>query len=104
MDKIIESAQDVVKIEVEAADMDEVAQALDAGADVIMLDNMDRNRIEEAVKIIAKRALVEVSGNVTLDNLRKLARTGVDLISVGALTHSARAMDLSMRIELFRDT
>lgn len=89
----------LVKIEVEAADMDEVKAALAAGADIIMLDNMDRPQIEAAVAEIAGRALVEVSGGVTLENLGDLAASGVDLISIGALTHSARAVDLSMRIE-----
>lgn len=87
------------KIEVEAANLDEVRQALDAGADVIMLDNMGPPAIREATALIAGRALVEVSGGVTAENLRALAAAGVDLISVGALTHSARAVDLSMNIE-----
>jgi nicotinate-nucleotide pyrophosphorylase (carboxylating) len=88
----------LVKVEVEAADMDEVKAALAAGADIIMLDNMDRPRIEAAVAEIKGRALVEVSGGVTLESLTDLAASGVDLISIGALTHSARAVDLSMRI------
>jgi nicotinate-nucleotide pyrophosphorylase (carboxylating) len=88
----------LVKIEVEAADMTEVKAALNAGADIIMLDNMDRSQIEAAVAEIAGRALVEVSGGVTLARLHELAASGVDLISIGALTHSARAVDLSMRI------
>jgi nicotinate-nucleotide pyrophosphorylase (carboxylating) len=88
----------LVKIEVEAANMDEVKAALAAGADIIMLDNMDRPRIEAAVAEIKGRALVEVSGGVTLESLADLAASGVDLISIGALTHSARAVDLSMRI------
>jgi nicotinate-nucleotide pyrophosphorylase (carboxylating) len=90
----------LVKIEVETADMDQVLEALTAKVDVIMLDNMDGDQIKEAVTAIAGRALVEVSGNVTLANLRELAQSGVDLISVGALTHSARAVDLSMQIEI----
>lgn len=89
----------LIKIEVEAATLDQVKEALLAGADVIMLDNMDATQIQSAVKIIDGKALVEVSGGVTLNNLGQLAATGVDLISVGALTHSARAMDLSMRIQ-----
>jgi nicotinate-nucleotide pyrophosphorylase (carboxylating) len=90
----------LVKIEVETADMDEVEAALKAGADIIMLDNMDRPQIEAAVARIAGRALVEVSGGVTLESLAELAASGVDLISIGALTHSARAVDLSMRIHI----
>lgn len=97
--KIRQEISHLVKIEVETADLDQVKQALDAGADVIMLDNMDVDRIKEAVSLINRRAVVEVSGNVTKGTLRDLAKTGVDMISVGALTHSARSVDLSMRIE-----
>ncbi len=89
----------LVKVEVEAATLEQVEAALGAGADVIMLDNMDLERVRQAVAIIGKRALVEVSGGVTRGDLHVLARTGVDLISIGALTHSAVAVDLSMRIE-----
>lgn len=88
----------LVKIEVETTTMDEVQQALDAGTDIIMLDNMDKERIKAAVALINRQALVEVSGGVTLTQLTELAQTGVDLISVGALTHSAQAVDLSMYI------
>ena len=84
--------------EVEAATVEEVKEALVAGADIIMLDNMDLEQIRQAVRIIDKKALVEVSGGVTRERLRDLAGTGVDLISIGALTHSAVAVDLSMRI------
>jgi nicotinate-nucleotide pyrophosphorylase (carboxylating) len=75
-----------------------VEEALAAGADVIMLDNMDLETIRQAVRRIAGRALVEVSGRVRRDTLGALADTGVDLISAGALTHQARAVDLSMRV------
>jgi len=88
----------LVKIEIEVSNQDEVAQALEAGADVIMLDNMDLEAVRQAVTTIAGRALVEVSGSVARENLRTLADTGVDIISMGSLTHSARAVDLSMRI------
>ena len=88
----------LVKIEIEVSNQDEVAQALEAGADVIMLDNMDIEAIRQAVNTIAGRAMVEVSGSVARENLRTLADTGVDIISMGRLTHSARAVDLSMRI------
>jgi len=91
-------AHHLVRIEVEVSTLDDVGDALTAGADIIMLDNMTESEIRSAVALIDKRALVEVSGNVTLDSLRALADTGVDLISVGALTHQARAVDLSMRI------
>lgn len=89
----------LVKIEVEAATLDEVKEALVAGADVIMLDNMDLNRIQKAVAMINGRALVEVSGGVTKESLLRLADTGVDLISSGALTHSAKCVDISMKIK-----
>jgi nicotinate-nucleotide pyrophosphorylase (carboxylating) len=89
----------LVKVEVEVTSAQEVQEALAAGADIIMLDNMDLDRIREAVRAIGGRALVEVSGGVTRDRLRDLAQTGVDLISIGALTHSAVAVDLSMNIK-----
>ncbi|MEW6079183.1 MAG: carboxylating nicotinate-nucleotide diphosphorylase [Thermodesulfobacteriota bacterium] len=89
----------LVRIEVEASTLPEVDEALAAGADVIMLDNMDLPQISEAVARINGRATVEVSGSVARDRLRELAETGVDIISAGRLTHSARAVDLSMRIE-----
>lgn len=88
----------LVKIEVEVTSMAEVKSALAAGADVIMLDNMDIPQIQEAVAAIQGRALVEVSGGITRERLTELARTGADIISCGAVTHSARSMDLSMKI------
>ena len=88
----------LLKIEVEVSGMDEVRDALKAGADIIMLDNMNTDQIRAAIAVIGNQALVEVSGGVTDDRLAELARTGVDLISVGALTHSARSVDMSMRI------
>ena len=88
----------LLKIEVEVSDLDQVREALATGADVIMLDNMDVDQIQAAVKIIDAQALVEVSGGVTRSGLNQLAQTGVDIISCGALTHSARSVDLSMRI------
>jgi nicotinate-nucleotide pyrophosphorylase (carboxylating) len=88
-----------MKIEVETECLEEVAEALEAGADIIMLDNMDLDAMRRAVGIIAGRALVEASGGVNLETVRGIAETGVDIISVGALTHSARAMDISMLLE-----
>jgi nicotinate-nucleotide pyrophosphorylase (carboxylating) len=88
-----------IRIEVEVSNLDETAQALEAGADVIMLDNMDVPEIRRAVSMIGRRALVEVSGNVTIDRIKALAETGVDIISIGALTHAARAVDISMQIK-----
>lgn len=88
-----------LKIEVETATLAEVAEALDAGADIIMLDNMDLADLRLGVELIAGKALVEASGGVNLERVREIAETGVDIISVGALTHSVRAADISM---LFR--
>ena len=88
-----------VKIEVETRNMDEVAQAVQAGADIIMLDNMSCEQMKEACAFIDGRAVTEASGNVTLENIRKVAETGVDIISLGALTHSVKAFDISMRID-----
>jgi len=88
----------LVKIEVEVSTLAEVKEALQAGVDVIMLDNMSLENIKTAVAMIQKAALVEVSGNVTRTELPDLASTGVDIISIGALTHGARAVDISMKI------
>jgi nicotinate-nucleotide pyrophosphorylase (carboxylating) len=98
VERIRSSVHHLVKIEVEVSDFDQLEEALVAEVDVIMLDNMEVDQIREAVKFVAKRALVEVSGGVRLENLAVLADCGVDLISVGALTHGARSVDLSMRI------
>ena len=89
----------LIKIEVETATMEQVREALSCGVDVIMLDNMDIQEISAAVKEIAGRALVEVSGGIQQKDLHALAATGVDIISIGALTHGARCVDLSMRLE-----
>ena len=88
----------MVKLEVETRNLEEVRQALEAGADVIMLDNMDCAAMAEAVKLVDGRALLEASGGITADTLRAVAVTGVDIISIGALTHSVKAMDISMKI------
>jgi nicotinate-nucleotide pyrophosphorylase (carboxylating) len=88
-----------IKIEVETETLAEVSEALACGADIIMLDNMDTASMRAAVQLIAGRALLEASGGVTLETVREIAETGVDIISVGALTHSARAMDISMLLE-----
>ena len=88
-----------MKIEVETENLAQVKEALAAGADIIMLDNMDLQTMRDAVVIIAGKALVEASGGVNLKTIRDIAATGVDIISVGALTHSARAMDISMLLE-----
>ena len=88
-----------LKIEVETETLIEVGEALTAGADIIMLDNMDVTTMREAVAMIGGRVLAEASGGVNLTTVREIAETGVDIISVGALTHSVRAMDISMLME-----
>lgn len=93
-------APHTMKIEIETATLGEVAEALEAGADIIMLDNMDTQTMAEAVEIIGGRATVEASGGMTLERVGEVARTGVDLISVGRLTHSAPAVDISLELEL----
>lgn len=87
----------VCTVEVECEDLDMVREAVDAGADIIMLDNMTHEQMAEAISLIDGRAKVEVSGNVDADNIRSLADLGVDFISSGALTHSAPILDLSLK-------
>ncbi len=93
------SVEHGIKIEVETTTLEQVQEAIDAKADVIMLDNMDLETMRKGVQLIAGRAKVEASGNITLERLRDVAATGVDYISIGALTHSVSAMDISQRIE-----
>lgn len=88
----------LMKVEVEVTTLEEVQEALDAEAEVIMLDNMDYDQMKKAVRMIGGRAVVEASGNVSLETINKIAATGVDIISCGALTHQAVSVDLSMRI------
>ena len=85
-------------VEVEAETLEQVRDALDAGADAIPLDNMTPGNLREAVSLVAGRAKLEASGGVTLDTVRAIAETGVDFISVGALTHSARSLDVSLEV------
>jgi nicotinate-nucleotide pyrophosphorylase (carboxylating) len=89
-----------MKVEVEVTSIDQVDAALAGGADIILLDNMSNEAMRDAVRRIGGRALTECSGNVTLDTVRERAETGVDLISSGALTHSAKALDISLEIEI----
>ena len=91
-----EGAPHTLKVEVEVEEMGQVKEALDAGADVLMLDNMGLEQMAEAVELAQGRALTEASGRISLQHVRAVAATGVDLISVGALTHSARALDISL--------
>jgi nicotinate-nucleotide pyrophosphorylase (carboxylating) len=92
------NAPQLVKIEIEVTNLEQLAEALEEGADVVMLDNMDDEQIRRAVELTAGRIPLEVSGGITLERLPRLAKLGVDFVSMGALTHSARAMDLSLEI------
>jgi nicotinate-nucleotide pyrophosphorylase (carboxylating) len=87
-----------LSVEVEADTLDQVAEAVDAGADRVLLDNMTPDELRAAVALVAGRAETEASGGVTLDTVRAIAETGVDFVSVGALTHSARSLDVSLEV------
>lgn len=97
-----QKAPHTVRIEVEVKNADEAREAVSAGADTIMLDNMGLEEMRQAVSLISGKALVEASGNVSLENVREVALTGVDLISVGALTHSVKAADISLLVTRFK--
>ncbi len=96
--KLAKSSYHLAKIEVEVENLYDLKEAIKAGADIVMLDNMSVSDIKEAVKISNGRVLLEASGGVKLENVRDIAEAGVDLISVGALTHSAVAVDISLKI------
>lgn len=89
----------MLSIEVEVRNFEELQEALDAGANIIMLDNMDCSDMAQAVEMTGGRAKLEASGNITLENIRQVAETGVDIISLGALTHSVKCFDISMKIK-----
>lgn len=95
-----DKAPHTLKIEVETENLSQVTECLACGVEIIMLDNMAPALMRQAVSLISGRAMVEASGGVKLANVREIAETGVDLISVGALTHSARAVDISMRLSV----
>ena len=92
------SGHHLARIEVEVENLKDLEEVLDAKADIIMLDNMSIADMTEAVRIVNGRVALEASGNVTLDNVREIAETGVDMISIGALTHSVTAADISLKI------
>lgn len=98
VNKLREKVGHAVKIEVEVRNFDELDDALKAGADIIMLDNMDIPTMAKAVEIAKGKAILEASGGITDETIGEVAKTGVDYISVGALTHSVKALDISMRI------
>jgi nicotinate-nucleotide pyrophosphorylase (carboxylating) len=89
---------DSIKIEIEASSLDEVKEALNFNVDFIMLDNMGIDDMRKAVELCSGKILTEASGNVTINNIRQVAEMGVDFISVGELTHSVEALDISMKI------
>jgi nicotinate-nucleotide pyrophosphorylase (carboxylating) len=97
IEKVRANIPHTIKIEVETENIEQVKEALDAKADIIMLDNMNLDEMKNAVDLIDGRATVEASGNVNLESIRKIAETGVDIISVGELTHTVKAFDISMR-------
>ena len=101
MAKAVQMAKDyapfVRKIEIEVENLDMVKEAVEAGADIIMLDNMDTDTMKEAIRMIGGRAETECSGNVTKENIARLTELGVDYISSGALTHSAPILDISLK-------
>ena len=97
--KRMKAARQEMPIEIEAQSLADVDAAIAAGADMILLDNMTTETIREAVARVAGRAEVEISGGVTLERMPELARTGANYVSIGALTHSAPAVDLSFEIE-----
>ena len=95
----LERAPHTIKVEVEVTDLDELQEALDAGGHIIMLDNMSPTDMRRGMEMVSGRALIEASGGVDLETVRAIAETGVDLISVGGLTHSSRALDMSLDLE-----
>ena len=97
--KLREHLGHTVKIEVETRNLNEVKEALDSRADIIMLDNMSTDEMKKAVEVINGRALSEASGGITEQNIAEIAACGVDIISLGALTHSAKALDISLKIK-----
>ncbi len=90
------NAPHTLKIEVEVENLDQLKEAIDEGADIVLLDNMDIDQIREAVRIGKGKVLIEVSGGVNLENVKEIAETGVDFISVGAITHSVKGVDISL--------
>jgi nicotinate-nucleotide pyrophosphorylase (carboxylating) len=100
IENVRRNAPFMAKVEVECSNLTQIREALEAKTDVIMLDNMSTKEMAEAVRLINKKAWVEASGGITIETVREVAETGVDFISVGALTHSAPAVDFNMKIDL----
>lgn len=97
--RVRENAPHSLKVEVEVGAVDEALEAVEAGADIVMLDNMSVEEMSRVIGLVKGRALIEASGGVTLENVRSVAETGVDSISIGALTHSVKALDISLEME-----
>jgi nicotinate-nucleotide pyrophosphorylase (carboxylating) len=97
--KAKQNAPTGITIEIEVTGVTEAVEAAKSGADIIMLDNMSIDAMREAVNVVGGRVKLEASGNITLDNVRRVAMTGVDIISIGALTHSYKALDISLEME-----
>ena len=102
--KLRERMGHMVKVEVEVRNFDELQEALDCGCEIIMLDNMSLSDMKMAVSVTGGKALLEASGNITHENIREVAQTGVDIISLGALTHSVKCFDISMKIKDAKDS
>jgi len=98
VEKIRANVPHTVKIQVEVDDLKGLEEAIAVGADAVLLDNMSIDEMKEAVSVAGGRVLLEASGGITLETIGEVARTGVDLISVGALTHSARSVDISLEV------
>jgi nicotinate-nucleotide pyrophosphorylase (carboxylating) len=96
--RIRQGTSHLVKIQVEVESLEEATEAAEAGADALLLDGMSPEQMEGVVRRYTGRILIEASGGITLENVRRVAETGVDLISVGALTHSPRALDISLEV------
>jgi nicotinate-nucleotide pyrophosphorylase (carboxylating) len=97
--ELVRDAEPNLRVEVEVTDLDQLRELLDAGCTEILLDNMDTPTMAEAVRLTARRATLEASGGLTLDRAREVAETGIDFISVGALTHSAEVFDLGLDLQ-----
>ena len=97
--KALAGASHTIKVEVEVESIEALREALEAGADIIMLDNMDIDQMRQAMDIAKGKVIVEASGGINLETVRSVAETGVDLISIGGLTHSTSALDISLDLE-----
>ena len=100
--RALAGAPHTIKVEIEVETIEQLEEVLDAGADLVLLDNMGVEQMAAAVKVTSGRAVLEASGGITLETVREIAETGVDIISVGALTHSARALNVGLDMAIER--